>query len=425
MTIPSRRFLRLAMGAAALPAMPRIARAQAYHSRQIRLIAPFPPGGAYDAIARPWAEKMKSLLGTVVVENIGGGGASIGSAAVAHPQPDGYTLLTAGTLTHVNEALIKARPLYDPVKDIDPISGIAAVVLGVVVHPSVPAQDLKELAAYARKNPNKVHFANNGVGTTNHLTYEMLRDQADLPNLVQVPYRGAGPVLVDLIAGQVTLSIVGNRSSVSSSQAMRRRAATSSSATGAAARPGSGNRSSPRGLPWPRRPAGSPRPRRSCRGQQVLPAQPVQSVQEAQYRSSRGPPGQDAAEEYGVAAMLIARGAGADPVLWGLFSTEIGSPVGSLDWRNVPLHVHRGARHVHGDHPRLGDLGHQHRPGTVPPADPAVSRRRPGAKLRRAGGLLRVRRRPVPVHSPRAVPCGRPVFIPSRSAGRHRRLGGL
>src|SRR6185369_13598668 len=86
-----RQFLHFAAGAAASAAMPRIARAQAYPSRQIRLVAPFPPGGAYDLVARPWSEKMKSLLGTVVVENIGGGGASIGSAAVARAQPDGYT----------------------------------------------------------------------------------------------------------------------------------------------------------------------------------------------------------------------------------------------------------------------------------------------------------------------------------------------
>src|SRR5215813_11965304 len=141
MKLPRRQFLHLAAGAAALPAVSRIARAQAYPSKQIRLVVPFPPGGAFDLVARPWAEKMKTLLGTVVVENIGGGGASIGSAGVARAQPDGYTLLTAGTLTHVNEALIKARPLYDPVKDLEPISGIAAVVLGVVVHPSVPVQD--------------------------------------------------------------------------------------------------------------------------------------------------------------------------------------------------------------------------------------------------------------------------------------------
>src|ERR1043165_1418956 len=124
MKLLRREFIDLLAGAAALSAMPRMARAQAYPSRQIRLIAPFPPGGAYDLIARPWSEKMKSLLGTVVVENIGGGGASIGSAAVAHAQADGQALLPGGTLTHVREALIHASPLYDPVKDIDPVSGI-------------------------------------------------------------------------------------------------------------------------------------------------------------------------------------------------------------------------------------------------------------------------------------------------------------
>src|SRR5262249_1870662 len=108
--VKRRTFLHLAAGTVALPVVSRLARAQTYPSRQIRLVAPFPPGGAYDLVARQWADKMKSLLGTVVVENIGGGGASIGSAAVARAQPDGYTLLTAGTLTHINEALIKARP---------------------------------------------------------------------------------------------------------------------------------------------------------------------------------------------------------------------------------------------------------------------------------------------------------------------------
>src|SRR5262245_3224993 len=129
-----RRLLHLAAGAAALQTMSRIAWAEAYPSRQIRLMVPFTPGGAFDLVARPWAEQVKSLLVTVVIGNIGGGGASIGSAAVARAQPDGYTLLTAGTLTHVNEALVKARPLYDPVKDIDPISSIAVVVLGIAVH---------------------------------------------------------------------------------------------------------------------------------------------------------------------------------------------------------------------------------------------------------------------------------------------------
>src|SRR5204863_3056230 len=119
-----REFLHLAAGAVALPTIPNIARAQAYPTRLIRLVIPFPPGGAYDAVGRPWAEKMKSLLGTVVVENIGGASGSIGAAAVAHARPDGYTILLGGTLTHVNEALLKSHPLYDPVKDLEPIAGV-------------------------------------------------------------------------------------------------------------------------------------------------------------------------------------------------------------------------------------------------------------------------------------------------------------
>jgi tripartite-type tricarboxylate transporter receptor subunit TctC len=127
MTLPRRRFLRLAAGAAALPGVSRIARAQAYPTRPIRLVIPFPPGGAYDFVGRPWAEKMKDLLGTVVVENSGGGGGSLGAAAVARALPDGYTLLLGGTLPHVNEALVKRRPLYDPVKDLEPIASLLLV----------------------------------------------------------------------------------------------------------------------------------------------------------------------------------------------------------------------------------------------------------------------------------------------------------
>src|SRR5206468_3602494 len=130
---PRRRFLHLAAGAAALPAVSRFARAQAYPARPVRLVIPFPPGGAYDAVGRPWADKMKPLLGTVVVENIGGAGGSLGAAAVARAQPDGYTILLGGTLTHINEVLLKSRPLYDPVKDLDPIASVAANVLGMVV----------------------------------------------------------------------------------------------------------------------------------------------------------------------------------------------------------------------------------------------------------------------------------------------------
>src|SRR5262245_51916755 len=124
MKLPRRQFLHLAAGAAALPAISRIARAQAYPSRPIRLVVPFPPGGAFDTLARPWVEQVKPLLGTMIVENIGGGGSSLGAAAVARARPDGYTILLGGSLSHVNEALLKSRPLYDPVKDLDPIAGL-------------------------------------------------------------------------------------------------------------------------------------------------------------------------------------------------------------------------------------------------------------------------------------------------------------
>src|SRR5262249_44033751 len=128
MKLPHRRqFLHLAAGAAALPAGSRLVWAQAYPTRPIRLVGPFPPGGAFDTLAPPWVEQVKPLLGTMIVENIGGGGSSLGAAAVARARPDGYTILLGGTLPHINEALFKSRPLYDPIRDLDPIAGLAVV----------------------------------------------------------------------------------------------------------------------------------------------------------------------------------------------------------------------------------------------------------------------------------------------------------
>src|SRR5438094_2566368 len=144
MKLPRRRFLHLTAGAAALQAVSRIARAQTYPTRPIRLVVPFPPGGAFDAIGRPWADKIKPLLGTVIVENIGGGGGSLGAAAGARARPDGYTILLGGSSTHITEALLKNRPLYDSIKDLDPISSVAVYAFAVAVHPPVPAQTLKE-----------------------------------------------------------------------------------------------------------------------------------------------------------------------------------------------------------------------------------------------------------------------------------------
>src|SRR5215831_548466 len=204
MKLSRRQFLQLVAGVAALP-IARVASAETYPTRPIRLVVPFPPGGAFDTLARPWVEQVKPLLGTMFVENIGGGGSSLGAAAVAHARPDGYTILLGGTLPHVNESLLKSRPLYDPIKDLDPIAGLAVVALALAVHPSVPAQNLKEFVTYAKTHGSKLSYGHAGVGSLNQLTGEMFKSLAGLPELTQVPYRGAVPVMADLISGQVVM----------------------------------------------------------------------------------------------------------------------------------------------------------------------------------------------------------------------------
>ena len=172
MRLPRRRFLQLATGACALPALSRIASAQSYPTRPIRLVVPFPPGGAFDTIGRPWADRMKSLLGAVIIENIGGGGGSVGAAQAARARADGYTLLLGGATTHITEALLKNRPQFDPLQDLEPISGVAITAFALAVHPSVPANNLEELVAYAKANPGKLSYGSAGTGSLNHLTAE-------------------------------------------------------------------------------------------------------------------------------------------------------------------------------------------------------------------------------------------------------------
>jgi tripartite-type tricarboxylate transporter receptor subunit TctC len=199
----------LALGLAAVSARalaPHPAFAQSkYPDRPIRLVIPFPPGGGFDAVGRPWAEKIKPLLGTIVVENQGGGGSSLGAAAVARARPDGYTILLGGSSTHITEALLKNRPLYDPLKQLEPISNVAVSAFALAMHPSVPAQTLMEFIAYVKANPGKLSYGHAGVGSLNHLTGELLKSLAGIPGLVQVPYRGSGPATTDTLAGQVAL----------------------------------------------------------------------------------------------------------------------------------------------------------------------------------------------------------------------------
>ena len=175
-----------------------------YPDRPIRLVVPFPPGGGYDAVGRPWAERIKPLLGTVVIENQGGGGSSLGAAAVARARPDGCTILLGGSSTHITEAILKGHPLYDPLKDLEPISNLVVAAFALAIHPAVPARTLKEFIDYAKVNPGKLSYGHAGVGSLNHLTGEMLKSLTGA-DIVQVPYRGSGPATSDTIAGQVAL----------------------------------------------------------------------------------------------------------------------------------------------------------------------------------------------------------------------------
>jgi tripartite-type tricarboxylate transporter receptor subunit TctC len=207
MKLPRRRFLQLAAGVSAFSALSLTARAQDYPTRPIRLVVPFPPGGAFDTIGRPWAEQMKSRLGTVIIENIGGGGGSVGAAQASRARPDGYTLLLGGATTHITEALLKNRPQFDPLKELEPISGIAITAFALAVHPSIPVNDLSELIAYAKANPGKLSYGSAGTGSLNHLTAEAFKLKVGLPDLLHVPYRGAGPAIADVLAGQIPMIV--------------------------------------------------------------------------------------------------------------------------------------------------------------------------------------------------------------------------
>src|SRR5499427_8566664 len=204
-----RRRDLLKLGSAALAARGLTATtaraASNYPERPVRLIIPFPPGGGFDAIGRPWADRIKPLLGTIVVENQGGGGSSLGAATVAHSSPDGYTLLLGGSSTHVTEAILKTRPLYDPLKDLEPISNIAVSPFALAVHPSIPAMTLAEFIDYDKANRGKLSYGHAGVGSLNHLTGELFKSLAGLPDLLQVPYRGSGPAIADALAGHVSM----------------------------------------------------------------------------------------------------------------------------------------------------------------------------------------------------------------------------
>ncbi|HEY5128208.1 MAG TPA: tripartite tricarboxylate transporter substrate binding protein [Bradyrhizobium sp.] len=204
--IPKAVLSKIRLPALALAAFGlAVAAAQDYPERAITLIVPYAAGGGNDVMARIVAEKMSKALGQqIVIENRGGAGGSIATRMIAKAAPDGYTLGLGGTGTLAIGPTLYSNVGYDPRKDFAPIGLIATSALVVLVHPSVPARNLKELIALAKQQPGKMNFASAGVGSGMHLGTELFELLADV-KLTHIPYKGTGPALTDLLGGHVSL----------------------------------------------------------------------------------------------------------------------------------------------------------------------------------------------------------------------------
>lgn len=202
---PSRRFV-LAGGILAAASMPLPTLAQSpYPTRPITLVVPFAAGGSTDVVGRLIAQKMGDLLGQqMVVENVVGAGGNVGAARVVKAAPDGYTILMGTVATHALNPLILKRKPYDPVTDFSPISLLAVVPNVLVVNPNLPVKNVQELIALLKADPTKYDYASSGLGTPLHLSGELFKSLAGV-QMKHIPYRGSGPALNDVVAGQVPI----------------------------------------------------------------------------------------------------------------------------------------------------------------------------------------------------------------------------
>jgi tripartite-type tricarboxylate transporter receptor subunit TctC len=200
--ITRRRLLHLAARAAALPAVSRVAWAQTYPARPVRIIVGFPPGSVGDIVARLIGQSLSDRFGQpFVIENRAGAGGSLGAEAVVRAPPDGYTLLSCSSADAVNATLYE-KLSFNFVRDIAAVGSISRGPTVLLVHPSFTAKTVPELIAYAKANPGRVNFASGGIGTVAQMAGELFKVMAGV-NLVHVPYRGAAPALTDLLGGQV------------------------------------------------------------------------------------------------------------------------------------------------------------------------------------------------------------------------------
>ncbi len=202
MKLPRRRFLLFAVGAAALSVASRIARAQTFPNRPVRIVSGFPPGGINDTYARLIGQWLSERLGqSFIVENRAGAGGNLASESVVRAAPDGYTLLLATSADAWNTTLYENLK-FNFYRDVAPVASLARGVGVLVVHPSVPARTVSELIAYAKDNPGKITVASAGVGSAPHVYWEMFRTMSGV-DMLHVPYRGGGPALTDMLGGQV------------------------------------------------------------------------------------------------------------------------------------------------------------------------------------------------------------------------------
>jgi tripartite-type tricarboxylate transporter receptor subunit TctC len=204
MKLPRRRFLRLSVTAAALPVFSGVAGAQSYPARPIRVIVPFAPGGPTDVCARLIAQKLSEQLGSqFYVENVAGAGGNIGTGQAARAAPDGYSILITVNNYLINPTLYDKVP-YDAIKDFEAVTLAAVFPSALLVHPSLPANSVKDLVALIKENPSKYSFASPGFGTPSHLLGEQFRVALGL-DLVHVPYGGSGPAITSVVAGHTLI----------------------------------------------------------------------------------------------------------------------------------------------------------------------------------------------------------------------------
>jgi tripartite-type tricarboxylate transporter receptor subunit TctC len=202
MKLPRRRFLQLAAGAAALPAVSRIAQAQTYPTRPVRIIVGFAAGGTTDIATRLMGQWLSDRLGQqFIIENRPGASTNIATEAVVRAPPDGYTLL-AVTATNATNVTLYDNLNFNFLRDITMVAGITRSPLVLEVHPTVPVNTIPELIVYSKTNPGKITMASFGTGTTSHVTGELFKMMAGI-NMLHVPYRGSAPMLIDLLGGQV------------------------------------------------------------------------------------------------------------------------------------------------------------------------------------------------------------------------------